>query len=143
MLLAVATLALLPACGGSRDPLSVANGGNTPGAGTGQPPFVRIVSPGPNSSCPEGATLSVHVVAEDPNTILASVQLFDGDRPVREKSEPPYLFSLGGLKPGSHVLTAVAIDIEGIRAESLPVSVFVTSRDHDDDDDDDRRRRRK
>lgn len=124
--LALAALAALPACGG---------GGNASGIGTGQPPFVRIVSPGPHTTCHEGATISVHVVAEDPNATIARVELFDGDRRVKGKSEAPFIFPLGGLDAGTHVLTAVATDIEGVSTVSTPVTLFVTARDQDDDDD--------
>jgi len=53
------------------------------------------------------------------------------------KSAPPFVVAYGGLTPGSHVLTAVAIDIEGITSVSPPVTIFVVQRGSEDDEDED------
>jgi hypothetical protein len=134
-----AAVLLLPACGHGSGSEDVA--GRNPQApaalGSGQSPLVRIVSPGPRTTCPEGATITVQAVAADPNAILARVDFYDGDRRIGGKSSAPYLVALGALTPGSHVLTAVAIDIEGITTVSPPVTVFVVQRVEENDDDDD------
>jgi hypothetical protein len=130
---------LLPACGdgsGSAD-VDGRNPAPPPSLGTGQPPFVRIVSPGPRSSVPEGSTITVQAVAADPNSILARVDFYDGDRLVGGKLSAPFFVALGRLEPGSHVLTAVAIDIEGIATVSAPVTVFAVKEPDEDEDYDD------
>ena len=107
-----------------------------PSLGSGQPPFVRIVSPGPRSSVPEGSTITVQAIAGDPNAILARVDFYDGDRQIGGKMSAPYFVALGNLEAGSHVLTAVAIDIEGITTVSAPVTVFAVKEPEVDEDDD-------
>jgi chitinase len=64
----------------------------------------------------------------DPDTLIARVDFFDGSTPIGSKSAPPFLVAWGGLKAGSHVITAVATDIQGLSATSDPVTVFVTAR---------------
>jgi hypothetical protein len=120
---------LLPACGGDGSGDSQSQG-TVEDLGSGQPPFIRIVSPGPRTSCQEGATVTLQAIAVDPNAILARVDFFDGDKLIGSKYSAPFLIPWGGMKPGTHVLTAVATDIEGITAVSDPVTVFVEKRGH-------------
>jgi hypothetical protein len=66
------------------------------------------------------------------------VEFYDGDRRIGSKPSAPYFVALGGLEAGTHILTAVAVDIEGITTVSPPVTVFVVRRfvvDEDDEDD--------
>ena len=140
---ALAAALLLPACGDNGSGTSDA-GGRTPqddtgDLGSGQPPFVRIVSPGPRTTVHEGATILLQAVAADPNAILAQVSFFDGDRLIGSKTAAPYIVAAGALQAGTHVFTAVAIDIEGRSAVSPPVTVFVVRRGGGDDDEDDDR----
>src|SRR6185436_21174662 len=148
----LAALFLIPACSGGGG----SSGGGTPattaattepispqeaGLGGSQAPFIRLVSPTPGSTCNEGATLTLQAVAVDPDTLIVRVDFFDGSKPIGSKSAPPFLVAWGGLKPGSHVITAVAYDVQGLSATSEPVTVFVLAR-HDDGQDQDRDRGR-
>ena len=132
----LSAILLLPACGSGSPDAEGRNPQVPPTLGSGQPPFVRIVSPGPRSSVPEGATITIQAVAGDPNAILAVVNFYDGDRLIGGKSSAPYLTRLGGLTAGAHVLTAVAVDIEGITTVSTPVTVFVVKEPEEEEDDD-------
>src|SRR5215831_3312850 len=92
----LAAAVLLPACGdGSKSQsASDVNGPpppDTTGAlGTGQPPFVRIISPGPRTKCHEGATVLLQAVAVDPNSLITRVNFFDRDRLIGGKSTVPF-----------------------------------------------------
>ena len=126
----------LPACGSGLPDAEERNSQVPPALGSGQPPFVHIVSPGPRTSVPEGSTITIQAVAGDPNAILAVVNFYDGDRLIGGKSAAPYFVSLGSLTEGTHVLTAVAVDIEGITAVSNPVTVFVVKEPEEDEEED-------
>jgi hypothetical protein len=128
---------LLPACGSGSPDAEERNPQVPPALGSGQPPFVRIVSPGPRTSVPEGSTVTVQAVAGDPNAILAVVNFYDGDRLIGGKAAAPYFVSIGRITEGTHVLTAVAVDIEGVSAVSDPVTVFVVREPDEDEDEDD------
>ena len=136
----LAAALLLPACGSDSGAADVDGRHPTPSPaqlGTGQPPFIRIVSPGPRTTFHEGATITLQAIATDPNAIIARVNFFDGDRLIGGKSTAPFIVPYGGLTPGTHDLTAVAIDIEGISAVSPPVTIFVVRRGEEDEDDED------
>src|SRR6185503_7223978 len=120
---------LLPACGdGSAADVDGRNPVGPATLGGGQPPFIRIVSPAPRATFQEGGTATLQAVASDPNAVLARVNFYDGDRLIGGKSAPPFVVAYGGMTAGSHVLTAVAIDIEGISSVSPPVTIFVVQR---------------
>ena len=129
---------LLPACGdGTTADVDGRNPAVPADIGSGQSPVVRIVSPASRATFQEGGTVTIQAVAADPNAVLARVNFYDGDRLIGGKSAPPFLVAYGGLTAGSHILTAVAIDIEGITSVSPPVTIFVVQRGGDDDEDED------
>jgi len=134
----MAAALLLPACGdGSSADVDGRNPAVPTALGSGQPPYVRMVSPAPRATFQDGGTATLQAVATDPNAILARVNFYDGDQLIGGKSAPPFVVAYGGLTPGSHVLTAVAIDIEGITSVSPPVTIFVVQRGSEDDEDED------
>lgn len=129
---------LIPACGRESPPAAETELGPPPAVpgpdtgeqplGSGQPPYVTIVSPGTGTTVQEGATISVQAVARSPSAVIVVAQLFDNGRAVADRSVPPFIFPLGGLTPGAHVLTVAAVDIQGLTAVSEPVTVFVVNR---------------
>jgi len=134
----MAAVLLLPACGdGSSADVDGRNPAVPAALGGGQPPIVRLVSPAPRATFQEGGTATLQALASDPNAVLARVNFYDGDQLIGGKSAPPFVVAYGGLTPGSHVLTAVAIDIEGITSVSPPVTIFVVRRGAEDDEDED------
>jgi hypothetical protein len=131
---------LIPACGGGGS----SGGGTTTdaslqgGLGSGQPPFVRIISPTAGSTCHEGATVNVQAVAMDADTNIVRVEFFDDSKPLGSRAAPPFTLPWNRTTPGSHLLTAVAFDVQGLSSTSAPVTVFVVARgDGDDNRDDD------
>jgi hypothetical protein len=154
MFLAFVIAALIPACGGggSSQSAPVATGASdtdTPrqdpqtALGGSQPPNVRIVSPGPGSTCHEGATITIQAMAVDPDTAIVRVEFFDGARHLGSRVAEPFSFAWGGVKAGAHVLTVVAYDVQGLSATSDPVTVFVVARGSEDEDEDQVRRQRR
>src|SRR5437762_9168709 len=89
--------------------------------GSGQPPFVRIVSPSSGITVHEGATINVQAVAIDPDTEIVRVDFFDGTRPIGARSAAPFILAWGGLTAGTHLLTVVALDVQGLSSVSAPV----------------------
>ena len=131
----LAAVLLLPACGDgtsrhARDP-----GGTSDGSGAGQLPSVRIISPDSGATFPERATMTLEAAVTDPNASIVRVDFYDDNRRIGGASSPPYLFTYGPLKAGTHLLCAVAVDIDGIPFASSPVTVFVVRGDGDHKDD--------
>jgi len=134
---------LIPACdGGSSSgggagavPESSADAAQQSGLGSGQPPFVRIITPASGASCNEGATINLQAVAVDPDTTILRVEFFEGARLLGARAAPPFIFAWSGAAPGSHVLTAVAFDVQGQSATSAPITIFVIARGDDDSKD--------
>jgi hypothetical protein len=54
------------------------------------------------------------------------VDFFDGTRPIGGQWTPPFIVAWGGLTRGTHIVTAVAIDVEGESSISPPITVVVT-----------------
>jgi hypothetical protein len=137
----LAQLLLIPACaGGSGSESAVPEEAlaqiapaeqqpaDQPVLGTGQPPFVQIVSPGSGSTAFEGATINVQAAAISPDTIVVLADLLDNGRRVASRTAAPFIFPLGGLAEGTHVLTVVAVDVQGLTGVSNPVTIFVIGR---------------
>jgi hypothetical protein len=138
-------LILIPACGsdsggGTPPPgdLPPTELGDSPSIATSEPPVVRIVSPGPRTQCPPGATITIHAVAIDPDAEIVRVDFFDGTALIGTQWAAPFKVAWGGIAEGTHVLTAVALDVQGLTAVSSPVTVVATDGDDDEGDDDDR-----
>lgn len=126
---------LIPACHDGKStpaPAAETSDATAPPEGTtlqvSQPPFVRIISPGPRSQVPEGSTITLLAIADDPDTDILRVDFFDGPALIGGQWTPPFVVPWGGLTRGTHVVTAVAIDVEGLTAVSAPVTVVVAGR---------------
>jgi hypothetical protein len=158
LFLAVSLAILIPACGGggASEGTPAATGTAEPdparedprtSLGGSQPPNVRIVTPGPASTCHEGATVTIKAVAIDPDTEIVRVEFFDGGKHLGSRVAEPFALAWGGVKAGAHVLTAVAFDVQGLSASSDPVTVFVIARGSEDveqvEERDERRGRRR
>lgn len=141
LLASVALALLIPAC--STDSNSgFSSVTSTPAEGDdlgGDAPFIRIVSPGPRTTCREGATINVQAVAIDPDASIVRVDFFDGTEHIGTRWSAPFIMPWGALTEGTHMLSAVALDVSGITSVSAPVTVIVTDDDDDHDDDDDGR----
>ena len=138
LLLLFGTALLIPAC---RDqpsappPSEVAAPPEGASLEISQPPFVRITSPGPRSQVAEGSTITLQAEAVDPDTDILRVDFFDGTKPIGGQWSPPFMVAWGGVTRGTHLVTAVTIDVEGVSSVSAPVTVVVTGPPGGDEDD--------
>ena len=90
-----------------------------------QPPQVRIESPGDFESISDSGKATVRVRATDKDGVVSRVELFaDGVR-IGEDASAPFAFTWAKPAYGEHILTAVAHDDRGGRAESEPTAVLV------------------
>jgi hypothetical protein len=134
---------LIPACGGDTDggaPTSAAADDGT--LGGSEPPFIRIVSPGPNTVSQEGGTINLQAMAVDPDETVVRVDFFDGTEHIGTRWAAPFVVPWGSLTRGTHILTAVALDVDGLTWVSEPVVVIVRDDDNARDNEDDRHNRR-
>jgi hypothetical protein len=124
---------LIPACDGDNksSPSPIPEGASVE---ISQPPFVRITSPGPRSQVPEGSTITLQAEAVDPDTDILRVDFFDGTRTIGGQWTPPFIVAWGGLTEGTHLVTAVAIDVEGVSSVSAPITVVVTGPSGEEDE---------
>jgi hypothetical protein len=103
------------------------------------PPVVAITQPAQHTEIAEGDALAVVARAEDPDGKVAKVEFYVHDsyiigssgRLVGTVTEPPYTVTIGDLKVGHAMVTAVATDEGGARTASIPIMVIVTGRDAD------------
>jgi|GEM_PF-2228034 len=98
------------------------------------PPAVSITSPA--SGATVSGTITVMVEASDSISGVASVSLYINNQLHSTLNQPPFNFTvdISGLAPGSHTLTARAIDRVGNQAEAgititvvVPVRIEITS----------------
>jgi photosystem II stability/assembly factor-like uncharacterized protein len=117
-LLLVVAAALLPSCGGGSD--------HTPSPAAEAPPlFVAIAKPTSGSAVPEGSPIEfVSVVADTDGTVVKVDYVANGTL-LGSSSEAPFVFAWQGARPGTHEVTAVAVDTLGNTAVSPPVTVTV------------------
>lgn len=132
MFLLLATALLIPAChdDSKPSPTPIPEGASVE---ISQPPFVRITSPGPRSQVPEGSTITLQAEAVDPDTDILRVDFYDGTRPIGGQWTPPFIVAWGGLTVGTHFVTAVAVDVEGVSSVSAPITVVVTGPSGEED----------
>jgi regulation of enolase protein 1 (concanavalin A-like superfamily) len=89
-----------------------------------KPPQVRIDTPLPNATLVAGTAVAVSASASDPDDRVASVEFYvDGTR-IGTDTATPYQ-ATWTAREGARVLTATAIDSEGARTTSSPVTVTV------------------
>ena len=73
-------------------------------------------------------------VAMDPDTDILRVDFFDGASPIGGQWTAPFIVPWGGLTRGTHLVTAVASDVEGGTTVSAPITVVVTGPRGEEDD---------
>jgi hypothetical protein len=91
------------------------------------PPTVALTGPAEGAGYVIPATIDLAATAGDTDGTVARVEFFDGVAKLGEDAAAPYEFSWPGVAPGSHALTAVAVDNSGLATLSAVVNVTVTS----------------
>jgi hypothetical protein len=97
-------------------------------------PEVSITSPAKSSSFASPATVTVDVIASDPDGSITKVELFNGAVKLHEITAAPYSFTLKDLPAGSYELKAVATDNMNASSTSsslaLTVAGYIDARDY-------------
>jgi hypothetical protein len=103
------------------------------------PPVVEITQPAQHTEIVEGDALAAVASAEDPDGKVTKVEFYVHDsyiigssgRLVGTVTKAPYTVTIGHLKVGHAMVTAVATDNGGARTASIPIMVIVTKRGAD------------
>lgn len=88
-------------------------------------PTVQITSPAPGSQINGPVNVNIQAQASDPDGVLARIELYNGAEKVSEAVTPPFSAVIPTLEPGTHSLSAVAVDQSGGRWPSAPVNFEV------------------
>ena len=94
-------------------------------APTNQPLAVAITSPANNATV--GASFTITADATVGPATITSVTFFDGATQLGVDTTNPYSFAVTGAAPGSHALTAVALDSTNASLTSAVVNVTVAN----------------
>ena len=92
-----------------------------------KPPVVAIDAPTPGARVTVGGNVSVSASAGDPDDRVDAVEFYVGSARIGVDTAMPYQATWAGAREGTQVLTAVAIDSEGARTTSAPVTVAVSA----------------
>jgi hypothetical protein len=85
-------------------------------------PTVAITNPSSNSTIVIPANLPIQVSGSSSNSALLGVQLFVDSQSIAVLAQPPYRFNYKATNAGSHTITAVATDTNGVQASAtIPV----------------------
>lgn len=87
-------------------------------------PLASITSPVAYAYLDSGA-ITVTVAAQDADGLVRNVSLYAGSVKVGETASYPYQFTWSPAAIGTHTLTAVATDNNGLTGTSLPVTVTI------------------
>lgn len=91
------------------------------------PPTVQLDTPTPNESFINTESLVLQARATDPDVGIARVEFFQGSTKLGESFGAPYQYTWSNMATGIYWLSAVAIDMGGLRATTAPTRVVVVS----------------
>ena len=89
-------------------------------------PSVTITSPLPGTIDSNGSSLTLSAQAASSGAGIASVQFLDGATSLGTVTAAPFILNYSGLSAGSHTITAVATDGNGLSTTSAPVTVIIS-----------------
>ncbi|MBL9200186.1 MAG: hypothetical protein JNL39_06745, partial [Opitutaceae bacterium] len=93
-----------------------------------EPPAVVLTAPADGAMFLAPTPIAISANAADPDGAVAKVEFFEGTTKLGEATSPPYTFTWTGAQPGTHTLTARAIDTLGAPSpESPPVTIAVSA----------------
>lgn len=92
---------------------------------TNGPPTVSLTSPPNNATFDTNALISVRATAADTNANLSHVEFFRGSTSLGTISNSPFSLTISNVPAGGYALTAVASDVEGLKATSGVVNIRV------------------
>ncbi len=91
-----------------------------------QPPSVTLTSPPHRSIFPGGSDVAMSASATDPDGMISRVEFWVGTALLGVSVVPPHRFVWRDVPVGDYVLTAQAIDNDGLTTTSVPVAVVVS-----------------
>jgi hypothetical protein len=89
------------------------------------PPQVALVAPAGGARFLAGSPITLAATASDGDGSIAGVEFYDSAARIGAVAAPPFTLTWVGATPGTHSLTAVAIDDLGASASSAPLEVNV------------------
>jgi regulation of enolase protein 1 (concanavalin A-like superfamily) len=92
-----------------------------------QPPVVSLTAPAGGATFTAPATISVTAQASDPENRLARVEFYAGSTRIASVTVAPFKTTWASVAAGTYALTAVAFDLDGGSATSVPVTITVSS----------------
>ena len=93
----------------------------------GTPPEATITMPVDGTTYTEGEDVTLSATASDSDGTVTKVEFYAGAAKLGEDGTEPYGYVWSGATVGSHSLTAVATDNDGLTGVSVPVGVTVGS----------------
>jgi len=96
-----------------------------PGVPDTQEPFVTITSPPDGSVLPADADFQIDVTANDADTAIDNVKLFNHGEALEIDFSEPYGWEVGNAPAGVYEIYVEATDLAGNVAQSQTVTVFV------------------
>jgi hypothetical protein len=97
-----------------------------PGA-SNQPPIVSLTNPANGTTYTAGTSIAMTATASDPDGSVARVEFYSGATLLGSDTTSPYAYTWNGAPAGSHSLTALAVDQQGLSTRSAARAITVTS----------------
>jgi regulation of enolase protein 1 (concanavalin A-like superfamily) len=97
------------------------------GALPNQPPIVKLTAPAGGSTFTALGDIVISAQASDPENRLARVDLYAGTTRIASLTAAPFSGTWKSVPAGSYSLKAVATDLDGGTATSLPVTITVAT----------------
>jgi len=88
-------------------------------------PVVQLTAPIDQSAYRQGEPITMQASAQDLDGSITRVSFFAGDQLLGSDTQSPYAYTWNNAPAGNHVLTAQALDDDGLEKTSKPVSVEV------------------
>jgi len=101
------------------------------GGESNEQPVSSFIAPDPSAQYEEGQDLTFSVDARDPDGELVKVEFYDGSNKIGEDRRTPFSLVYENIAPGGHLISAKAIDDDGLSHSSF-LKLDVTSRACDD-----------
>ncbi|HMJ90992.1 MAG TPA: Ig-like domain-containing protein, partial [Candidatus Acidoferrum sp.] len=93
--------------------------------GRSDSPVVTITSPANNAAIASPGDITLSIAASDPNGSVTNVQVFSGNNLIGESSTPQFMIVWSNVLSGTHMLTALARDDDGLVTLSPAVKITV------------------
>jgi parallel beta-helix repeat protein len=90
-----------------------------------QPPFVEISNPLKGNKYETNSTITIDVIASDPDGSISKVEFYSGAVKLVELTSAPYTYTWKDVAAGSYFITAIATDNLNATTTSLPVEFEV------------------